>query len=120
MKRLISLIVIITTLSLLSCGPGRKLTKADYVLGAAYTVAKAGDAYTTMEGMDRGAIEKSPLLGEHPSDGMVILSSVIITGIMWLILKYTRPTAGRTVVGINTGITGVAVKRNLDVLNNIE
>ena len=60
MKTIMCWITIISTLSFLSCGAGRKLTKVDYAIGTAFTLAKAGDAYTTMEGLDKGAIEQSP------------------------------------------------------------
>ena len=121
MKTIICWIIIISTLSFLSCGTGRKLTKADYILGTAFTLAKAGDAYTTMEGLDKGAIEQSPALGEHPSDGMVILSSIVFTSLMWLALKYIKsPNISRAIVGINTGMTGVATMKNFKVINNLD
>jgi len=121
MKTIICWITIISTLSFLSCGTGRKLTKADYILGTAFTLAKAGDAYTTMEGLDKGAVEQSPILGDHPSDGMVILTSVLFTGLMWLVLKYIKsPAIGRTVVGANAGLAGIATIKNLEVINDID
>ena len=121
MKILICWIIIISTLSFLSCETGRKLTKTDYILGTAFTLAKAGDAYTTMEGLDKGAIEQSPILGEHPSDGIVILSSIVFTGLMWLALKYIKsPNIGRTIVGANAGLAGVATMKNFKVIKNMK
>ena len=121
MKTIVCWITIISTLSFLSCGTGRKLTKADYILGTAFTLAKAGDAYTTMEGLDKGAIEQSPSLGEHPSDGMVILSSIVFTSLMWLALKYIKsPNIGRTIVGANAGLAGVATMKNFKVIKNMK
>ena len=121
MKYVVCWITIITTLSFLSCGTGRRLTKADYILGTAFTLAKAGDAYTTMEGLDKGAIEQSPILGEHPSDGMVILSSIVFTSLMWLALKYIKsPNIGRTIVGANAGLAGVATMKNFKVIKNMK
>ena len=120
MKYVVCWITIITTLFFLSCETGRKLTKADYILGTAFTLAKAGDAYTTMEGLDKGAIEQSPLLGEHPSDGMVILSSIVFTGLMWLALKYIKsPNISRAIVGANAGLAGVATMKNFKVIDNL-
>ena len=121
MKTIIYWITIISTLSFLSCGTGRKFTKADYILGTAFTLAKAGDAYTTMEGLDKGAIEQSPSLGEHPSDGMVILSSIVFTSLMWLALKYIKsPNISRAIVGANAGLAGIATIKNLEVINDID
>ena len=121
MKYVVCWITIITTLFFLSCETGRKLTKADYILGTAFTLAKAGDAYTTMEGLDKGAIEQSPILGEHPSDGIVILSSMVFTGLMWLALKYIKsPNISRAIVGTNAGLAGVATMKNFKVINNLD
>ena len=121
MKRLISIITIIATLTLISCGPGRKLTKADYAVGTAFTIAKIGDAYTTMDGMDKGAVEQSPLLGEHPSDGTIIISSILITGLMWLILKYSgHPNMARTIVGLNAGFAGAVAMKNYNTIKKME
>ena len=121
MKTILCWVTIISTLSFLSCGTGRRLTKADYILGTAFTLAKAGDAYTTMEGLDKGAVEQSPSLGEHPSDGLVILSSVVMTGLMWLILKCVKsPNISRAIVGVNTGMAGVSTMKNFKVIKNME
>ena len=115
------LIIAGTLLLNMGCVRSRKLTKADYAIGTAFTLAKAGDAYTTMKGLDKGAVEQSPSLGEHPSDGLVILSSVVMTGLMWLILKCVKsPNIGRTIVGANAGLAGVAAMKNFKVINNLD
>ena len=52
---------------------------------------------------------------------MVILSSIVFTGLMWLALKYIKsPNISRAIVGINTGMTGVAAMKNMKVIDNLD
>ena len=61
------------------------------------------------------------MYGEHPSDGIVILSSIVFTGLMWLALKYIKsPNISRAIVGANAGLAGVATMKNFKVINNLD
>jgi len=106
-------------LSFMDCSGGRKLIRQDYIAGSTFTAVKIGDTLTTMKGLDEGLTEKNLLLGEHPSDSTVMLTSLIVIGGMWFALKYTdNPKVIRAVTYICSAITGIVVFHNLQMIGD--
>jgi len=102
-----------------SCAAWEKLPRADkFNLGYNLGV-HALDAYTTMEGMDRGAVELNPILGKHPSDGTIIISKVAIAAAITAIyLKWPNKKTRYLVAGQSLFGTA-AVVNNFKVLSEL-
>ena len=78
-------LIIILLITLSGCASARPWTKSEKVMLIASCIAAGADAYTTIEGLNSGCSEAQPVMGENPSNAMVIGFTGIIQAafIVW-------------------------------------
>ena len=82
-------------------------------------VADLADLVTTKKGLDAGAIELNPIVGENPEIGSLILLKVTSFGIKWVI-GHLWHEARDWLWGGSTIVTGAVAINNYNVWKKIE
>jgi len=90
-------------LFLAGCATAKPWTTDEKLMLAASCLAVAADAYTTLDGLHNGNYETNPIMGKHPSDGMVISVMALTQVATTIIAHYWGPWRSM-VLGIKTGI----------------
>ena len=90
----------------------------DKALMGGVVITSGFDAWTTMEGMDRGYKELNPILGNHPSDGAIIAHSLTIVLLGYYFAQYMHPTERKIFLTFLSLIKGGAAVHNWRLLND--
>ena len=101
--------IIIICLLLTSCAPRYKFDTADKILMATALAGQVYDGTTAKDAMDRGAIERTPFIGEYASDKEILIIKAAGMGIIilggWLLPPKPRKLffSFATVLGFGAG-----------------
>lgn len=82
-------VIVLLTATVILCGacalrPVVPYDTAEKVLLGTAVGGQVWDYTSTRSGLDAGCIETNPILGEHPSDGALIASKVLVSCMAWL------------------------------------
>lgn len=89
------------------------------VLLGTLVATNATDALTTMEALDRGAVELNPFLGSHPSNGKLIAVKIAGVTAMTIIANKMDHTFRKILLGTASLLFGGVSLHNMNVLNNM-
>ena len=90
------------------------------VLLGTLVVANAGDAITTISGVDRGAVELNPVFGDHPSTGKVVAIKAVAITAMVLCANQMTPKIRKVFLGATSLLFAGVTLHNLNVLKNMD
>ena len=102
----------IIAIFLAGCATARPWTTEEKVLLGASILASIADTYTTFEGLDNGARELNPIMGEYPSKGKVVVV-MGIGQIVSIVLAHYWESARSWILGMKTGANAACTFHNL-------
>ncbi len=95
------------------------LTRANKITLGLMVAADLADLITTQKGLNAGAIELNPMVGENPSIGSLILLKVTSLGIKWGI-GHLWPKLRNWLWGGSAVVSGAAAINNYGVWQEME
>jgi len=106
------LIIIISLIALTGCAGVKPWTKAEKAMLITSCLAAGADAYTTIKGLNNGCSEANPLMGENPSNAVVIGFTGIIQAAFIVAAHYWFPDQRLWILGGKTIASGGAALWN--------
>ena len=103
-------LLIIMLITITGCASAKPWTTAEKAMLVASCVAAGADAYTTIQGLNNGCSEAQPVMGEDPSNAVVIGFTGIIQAAFIIAAHYWFPDYRMWILGGKTiANTGCAV-----------
>ena len=95
------------------------MDKVDKALIVGMNVAKAADAWTTIEGLNHdGVYETNIILGKHPSDGEVVGYMILTSLLSHYLAQYMTPDVRKVFLSITSVVHGYAAWHNWNLVND--
>jgi len=104
--------ILIICLLFMGCATARPWTTEEKVLLGVSCLASVADTLTTLDGLNNGARELNPVMGEYPSKGKVI-AVMGIGQIVTIIVAHYWESARLWILGLKTGANAACTFHNL-------
>ena len=96
-------LLVILVITMTGCATNPKpWTASEKAMLVASCVAAAADAYTTIEGLNSGCAEANPIVGENPSNAVIIGFTGIIQAAFIVVSHYWFPDSRMWILGGKT------------------